>query len=72
MSGRPVLHRVRTRSKMMTSGIEMVLVVVLTHIGTVIYIANLSKRAVDKEVEDAFSRYGRIKQCIVVRDPISG
>jgi RNA recognition motif-containing protein len=72
MSGSPVLHRVRTRIKMMTSGIEMVLVVVLKHIGTVIYIANLSKRAVDKEVEDAFSRYGRIKQCIVVRDPISG
>lgn len=70
MNGCPALRRIR--NKMMKSGIEMVLLMEFTPIGTVIYIANLSKRAVDKEVEDAFSRYGRIKQCIVVRDPISG
>jgi RNA recognition motif-containing protein len=70
MKGRPALRIII--NKMMTSGTEMVLLMEFIPIGTVIYIANLSKRAVDKEVEDAFSRYGRIKQCIVVRDPISG
>ena len=36
-----------------------------------LYIANLSKRVVEKDLEEKFERFGRIRSCVVVRDPIS-
>jgi RNA recognition motif-containing protein len=40
-------------------------------IGTNLYIANLSKRVREKDLEAKFSKFGTIKQCMVVRDPIT-
>jgi RNA recognition motif-containing protein len=46
-------------------------IIVRTFIGTNLYIANLSKRVREKDLEAKFSKFGIIKQCMVVRDPIT-
>ena len=40
-------------------------------IGTVIYIANLSKHTRDRDLEDKFSEFGKLITCSVVKDPIT-
>lgn len=40
-------------------------------LGNVLYIANLSKRVNERDLEDKFERFGKIDNLIVVRDPIS-
>lgn len=39
--------------------------------GTSVYIANLSKRVKDEDLDDEFRRFGKIRKCSVVIDPIS-
>ena len=36
-----------------------------------VYIANLSKRVKDEDLDDEFRRFGKIRKCSVVIDPIS-
>ena len=43
----------------------------ISYIGTVVYIANLSKRVIEKDLEEAFEKYGRITNCTIVKDPIT-
>ena len=39
--------------------------------GTSVYVANLSKRVTDRDLEEAFEKHGKIRKTQVVIDPIS-
>jgi RNA recognition motif-containing protein len=40
-------------------------------LGVSVYVANLSKKLTESDLEDKFSKYGNIVSCKLVKDPIT-
>lgn len=59
------------QSLMRRTRMTVTIIIVVIIIGTNLYIANLSKRVREKDLEAKFGKFGTIKQCMVVRDPIT-